>query len=165
MLETRKLSKQYGAVTALSDLDLIVNAGEIYCLLGANGAGKTTTINLLLGFIAPSAGQALVGGVDVANDAAAARRLLAYIPETVMLYGALTGVENLQYFTSLSGHEYSDEELRRLLLGAGLSADAHDRAVRQYSKGMRQKVGVAIAIAKRSRALLLDEPTSGLDPH
>ena len=164
MLETRKLSKSYGEVAALRELDLLVRPGEIYCLLGANGAGKTTTINLLLGFIEPSAGGAYVAGIDVAADPNGARRKLAYIPETVMLYGTLSGIENLKYFSELSGQKPGDDELRLCLTRAGLAAAAHDRPLKGYSKGMRQKVGVAIALAKRAGALLLDEPTSGLDP-
>jgi ABC-2 type transport system ATP-binding protein len=164
VLETQKLSKSYGDVAALRELDLVVRPGEIYCLLGANGAGKTTTINLLLGFIAPTSGTARVGGIDVAQDPTGARHKLAYIPETVMLYGALSGLENLQYFSELSGQKHSEAVLRDCLARAGLQASAHDRPLKGYSKGMRQKVGVAIALAKRAEALLLDEPTSGLDP-
>jgi ABC-2 type transport system ATP-binding protein len=164
VLETQKLCKSYGEVAALRDLDLLVRPGEIYCMLGANGAGKTTTINLLLGFIAPSSGSARVCGIDVAQDPTGARHKLAYIPETVMLYGALSGFENLQYFSELSGHRHPEATLRECLARAGLQAAAHDRPLKGYSKGMRQKVGVAIALAKRAEALLLDEPTSGLDP-
>jgi ABC-2 type transport system ATP-binding protein len=164
MLQARQLSKNYGDVAALKSLDLTIQPGEIYCLLGANGAGKTTTINLLLGFITPSAGAALVGGIEVAQDATAARRQLAYIPETVMLYGALSGLENLEYFSALSGRHHDETALRGFLTRAGLAPDAHARPLKGYSKGMRQKVGVAIALAKQARALLLDEPTSGLDP-
>ena len=164
MLEARQLSKSYGEVAALKPLDLIVRPGEIYCLLGANGAGKTTTINLLLGFVAPSGGSAHVCGIDVAADPIAARHKLAYIPETVMLYGALSGLENLEYFSRLSGHRHNEADLSDFLGRAGLAGDAHRRPLKGYSKGMRQKVGVAIALAKRAEALLLDEPTSGLDP-
>jgi ABC-2 type transport system ATP-binding protein len=164
VLETRKLSKSYGEVAALRELDLLVRPGEIYCLLGANGAGKTTAINLLLGFVAPTAGSAHVAGIDVAADPNGARRKLAYIPETVMLYGALTGLENLAYFSGLSGQQHTDAELRDCLGRAGLAPAAHERPLKGYSKGMRQKVGVAIALAKHAGALLLDEPTSGLDP-
>ena len=164
MLETRQLSKSYGEVAALKPLNLIVRPGEIYCLLGANGAGKTTTINLLLGFVAPTTGSAHVCGIDVAADPIAARHKLAYIPETVMLYGALTGLENLEYFSRLSGHRHNEADLSDFLARAGLTGDAHRRPLKGYSKGMRQKVGVAIALAKRAEALLLDEPTSGLDP-
>jgi len=164
VLETRQLSKSYGAVVALTELNLQVKPGDIYCLLGANGAGKTTTINLFLGFIEPSAGAAWVDGIQVSADPAAARRQLAYIPETVMLYGTLTGLENLNYFTQLSGNNLSSAELHYFLNRAGLSTLAHDRPLNGYSKGMRQKVGVAIALARRTKGLLLDEPTSGLDP-
>jgi ABC-2 type transport system ATP-binding protein len=164
MLETRRLSKKFGDVAALTELDLSVKPGEIYCLLGANGAGKTTTINLFLGFIEPSEGSAVVSGIVVNDDPIGARHRLAYIPETVMLYGSLTGFENLEYFVRLGGHEPTRDELHAYLDRAGLQRDAHDRYLKTYSKGMRQKVGVAIALAKRAEALLLDEPTSGLDP-
>jgi ABC-2 type transport system ATP-binding protein len=166
MLEARNLTKRYdGAATpALERLNLCVPAGEVFCLLGPNGAGKTTTVNLFLNFVEPTEGQALVCGIDAARDPAGARAKLAYIPETVTLYGALTGLENLQYFTEVSGAEAGRAELLDLLSAAGLPADVAGRPVRAYSKGMRQKVGVAIALARRAQALLLDEPTSGLDP-
>lgn len=165
MIETRALSKRYGETQALDRLDLRIRGGEIFCLLGANGAGKTTTINLLLGFVAPTEGQALVDGIDVARDPLGARRRIAYIPETVMLYANLTGIENLSYFASLAlGERIEEPALVALLDEAGLPAEAARRRVGGYSKGMRQKVGVAIALAKGAGALLLDEPTSGLDP-
>ncbi len=164
VLEARQLTKSYGEVAALRSLDLHVGRGEIYCLLGANGAGKTTTINLFLGFLQPTSGQALVSGIDVQADPTAARHKLAYIPETVTLYGELSGFENLEYFARLSGQGHGPTELRECLDRAGLARSAHDRPLKGFSKGMRQKVGVAIAIAKRADALLLDEPTSGLDP-
>lgn len=166
MLEARHLTKRYeGApAAALDRLDLIVQAGDVFCLLGPNGAGKTTTVNLFLNFIDPTDGQALVCGIDSAKDPLGARAKLAYIPETVMLYGALTGLENLQYFSQISGGSAEPGELLSLLATAGLPPEAATRPVRGYSKGMRQKVGVAIALARRAEALVLDEPTSGLDP-
>jgi len=166
MLEARNLSKRYdgAGAPALDALNLAVPAGEVFCLLGPNGAGKTTTVNLFLGFLEPTEGQALVCGTDAAKDPLGARGNLAYIPETVMLYGALTGVENLQYFTEVSGAATPATDLLPLLLAVGLPEEAAARPVRGYSKGMRQKVGVAIALARRARALVLDEPTSGLDP-
>jgi len=164
MLQAISLSRSYGAHVALKSLDLHVLPGEIYCLLGANGAGKTTTINLFLNFIQPDAGQALVAGIDVTADPVAARRQLAYIPEQVMLFGQLTGLENLRYFTRLAGRDLPMLEYRQILEQCGLQPEAADRSLFGYSKGMRQKVGVAIAVAKQARALLLDEPTSGLDP-
>jgi ABC-2 type transport system ATP-binding protein len=166
MLDARHLTKIYdgAAAPALDDLNLTVRPGEAFCLLGPNGAGKTTTVNLFLNFVAPSAGEALVCGVDAAKDPLGARARLAYIPETVMLYGALTGLENLAYFVEVSGLEAKPQDLAPLLRAAGLSEEAAGRPVRGYSKGMRQKVGVAVALARRAQALLLDEPTSGLDP-
>jgi ABC-2 type transport system ATP-binding protein len=165
MLHARGLTKRYADTVALHPLTLSVARGEIFCLLGANGAGKTTTINLFLGFTPPTAGIAEVAGADVQADPLAARQHLAYIPETVILYRTLTGMENLRYFTDLAGRpEVPEVRLRQILQDVGLSAEAVDRRVGTYSKGMRQKVGIAIAVAKGADALLLDEPTSGLDP-
>ncbi len=165
LLEARGLSKDYGATRALDSLDLAIAPGEVYCLLGPNGAGKTTTINLFLGFVAPSAGQALVSGLDVSTHDRETKQRLAYIPEQVMLYRNLSGLENLEYFAALGGKgSLGRERFTEILVDAGLERDAVDRRVSEYSKGMRQKVGIAIAIAKEADALLLDEPTSGLDP-
>ena len=165
MLEAIELSKKFNGVMAVDRLSLNINAGEVFCLLGPNGAGKTTTINLILGFTSPTSGSVLVDGLDVQKHPLKTKRLLAYIPEQVMLYKNLSGLENLSYFTALAGHsEYSEEELHEYLSRAGLQEDAHDRRVSGYSKGMRQKVGIALALAKKVKALLLDEPTSGLDP-
>lgn len=165
MLEARSLTKDFGSYRALDGLDLRVEPGEIVCLLGANGAGKTTTINLFLGFLEPSSGEALVDGVDVRSDPTGTKRKLLYVPEQIALFGELSGVENLEYFAALSQIEdRSRARLRECLRQAGLSDDAMDRRASGYSKGMRQKVGLALAIAKQARALLLDEPTSGLDP-
>lgn len=164
MLEAINLKKAYGDNEALKGLDLTVNSGDIYCLLGANGAGKTTTINLFLNFIEPTGGTAKVCGIDVTEQPLETKKLLAYIPEQVMLYGNLTGMENLRYFAQLGGHDYSPDEYREFLNRVGLQPDAIDQRIKTYSKGMRQKVGVAIALAKQAKVLLLDEPTSGLDP-
>ena len=164
MLEAVGLSKSYNGAVALDALDLAIAPGEIFCLLGANGAGKTTTINLFLNFVAPTSGVARIDGLDVVAHPLETKRRLAYIPEQVMLYGNLTGLENLAYFAELSGREAPESRLRELLAAAGLPEGAADRRVKTYSKGMRQKVGVAVAMAKDARAMLLDEPTSGLDP-
>ncbi|NBB29719.1 ABC transporter ATP-binding protein [Cellulophaga sp. BC115SP] len=164
MLTAHNLTKQYGDYTALNKLNLTIQAGEIFALLGQNGAGKTTTINCFLGFIQPSAGDAVIDGIVVAQNPTETKKHLAYIPETVMLYPNLSGVENLAFFSSLAGFNYSEQELENLLQKADLQAIAHHNRVGGYSKGMRQKVGIAIAIAKKAKVLLLDEPTSGLDP-
>ncbi|AKD05017.1 ABC transporter ATP-binding protein [Pontibacter korlensis] len=164
VLEAKQLRKQYQDKLALKGLNLQIQAGEIFCLLGQNGAGKSTTINLFLGFIKPTSGAAYINGLEVATNLTQVKEHLAYIPENVMLYSNLTGLENLALFSSLAGFDYSKEELMEYLVRAGLPAEAASRRVGGYSKGMRQKVGIAIAVAKHAKVLLLDEPTSGLDP-
>lgn len=165
MLEARNLSKKFGANQALSELNLRVDGGELVCLLGANGAGKTTTINLFLGFLDPSQGCALVDSVDVNSDPVGTKRKLAYIPEQVALYPTLSGFENLKYFAALGlGETLGDIELFSLIERVGLTRAQAKAVVSSYSKGMRQKIGVAIALAKEAKAYLLDEPLSGLDP-
>ncbi|QJB29837.1 ABC transporter ATP-binding protein [Chitinophaga oryzae] len=164
MLQAISLSKEYNSFKALQKLDLEVKPGEVFCLLGQNGAGKTTTINLFLGFTAPTSGRALVNGKDVVPGAVATRRDIAYIPEVVMLYGQMTAMENLDYFSRLAGVTCHKDELAAFLSQCGLQTDAHHRALGGFSKGMRQKVGIAIALAKNAKAILMDEPTSGLDP-
>ncbi len=165
MLKALELSKNYNGDSALDNLNLHIEAGEIYCLLGANGAGKTTTINLFLNFINPSSGKAYIKDLDVAKNPLETKKYLAYIPEQVNLYKNLSGLENLEYFSALAGQNtYSKKDFLHFFDEVGLQREAADKRVSGYSKGMRQKVGIAIAIAKRASVLLLDEPTSGLDP-
>ena len=164
ILEARDLRKEYPGKLALRDLNLQLAPGEVFCLLGQNGAGKSTTINLFLGFLTPTAGAAYVAGLEVARHPLEIKRHLAYIPENVLLYPHLTGLENLSLFSSLAGFRYPAAALRDYLTQAGLPVEAVARRVGSYSKGMRQKVGIAIAVAKQAQVLLLDEPTSGLDP-
>ncbi|MDJ0840716.1 MAG: ABC transporter ATP-binding protein [Acidobacteriota bacterium] len=164
MLQAIGLTKSYGDHTALKPLDLEIGVGEIFCLLGANGAGKTTTINLFLDFIRPSGGEARIDGKKVADNPRETRRVTAYIPERVSLYENLTGLENLAYFSELAGVSRSRKDYLDLLEGAGLKPDFADKPVSGYSKGMRQKVAVATALARDAKVMLLDEPTSGLDP-
>lgn len=164
MLQAIDLSKHYQQHVALTELNLEVKPGEIYCLLGANGAGKTTTINLFLGFLSPTSGKVLIGGRDVNREGQETKQYLTYIPENLMLYPTLTGLENLDFFCGLSGRKFSRSELESFLSQADLQPDFFHKRVTTYSKGMRQKVGIALAIAKDARVLLLDEPTSGLDP-
>ena len=165
VIEAKALSKSYGATQALDRLDLVVNAGDTVCLLGANGAGKTTTLNLIMGFTQPSAGEILVGGQPVHADVAAARARLGYVPEVVALYPSLSGAENIGFFHALTGRAPLSEAARNdILRRLHFPADAMDRRVETYSKGMRQKIGLAIALAKQAAAIVLDEPLSGLDP-
>ncbi|MEM1118957.1 MAG: ABC transporter ATP-binding protein [Bacteroidota bacterium] len=164
MLQTTDLTKKYGDQFALDMLNLTVKPGEIFCLLGANGAGKTTTINLFMNFIQPTSGKVFINDLEVGKQAQATKKHLAYIPENLNLYGNLTGLENLQFFAGLGGDQPDKGTATQLLQSVGLQTAAINKRVSQYSKGMRQKVGIAIAKAKKADNLLLDEPTSGLDP-
>lgn len=164
ILQAIELSKQYNHVTALSGLNISVQKGEIFCLLGQNGAGKTTTINIFLGFLKPSSGQALINGIPVEMNGETTKKYIAYIPEVVQLYLNLTGIENLDFFSQMAGFCYSKEELGAFLENTSLQQAAHHKKLSAYSKGMRQKVAIAIAVAKNADLILMDEPTSGLDP-
>jgi ABC-2 type transport system ATP-binding protein len=165
MLEARALRKTYGDVVALVGLDLSIGAGEVFAMLGANGAGKTTTIHLFLGFQRPDSGAALVGGRDVNEDPQAARGAVAFVPDQVHLYPRFSGLENLGYLLRLAtGRKHERAELEALFTRVGLERSAFERELGTYSKGMRQRVGIAAAIGKGAKVLLLDEPTTGLDP-
>lgn len=164
MLKTINLHKKYNDFIALESLNLEVNKGEIFALLGQNGAGKSTTINMLLGLIKPTSGDAFINDISVTENPQEIKKHLAYIPETVLLYPNLTGIENLDFFSKIAGFTYDKEELVSFLNKTGLQEIAHHKLLGGYSKGMRQKVGIAIALAKDAKVLLLDEPTSGLDP-
>ncbi len=164
MLESINLNKKYGDLAALTDLNLSVAPGDVYCLLGANGAGKSTTINLFLNFIEPTSGEARVNGISVVDHPVETKKYIAYIPENLILYPDLSGFENLSYFSGLADKSHDRRHLELLLEKSSLQKEAIHRRVSGYSKGMRQKVGISIALAKEAKALLLDEPTSGLDP-
>jgi len=164
MIQLSNVTKQYKSSNALNSLSLDIKQGQIYALVGSNGAGKTTTINLLLGFLSPTSGEVMLDGLSPYANKKAISQRVAYIPENVSLYPYLTGVENLDYFCSLAGIKKSKQSLKEILSKCGLQPDFQDRKVSEYSKGMRQKVGIAIAYAKDAKVLLLDEPASGLDP-
>jgi ABC-2 type transport system ATP-binding protein len=163
-LQAIDLTKQYNGNTAVNKLNLELQRGDIFCLLGQNGAGKTTTINLFLGFTEATSGKAMINGQQVLIHDAATKKFIAYIPEVVQLYGNLTGIENLDFFSRLAGFKYSCDILSGFLTKTGLHPAAHGKRLSSYSKGMRQKVGIAIALAKNADVIFMDEPTSGLDP-
>ena len=164
MLHTVNLSKRFGDTLALEDVNLAVAPGEILCLLGANGAGKTTTINLLLGFTKPTSGSAFVSGLSVLTNARKVRQKLGYVPELVALYPSLSGRENISFFQELAGaSQLTPAQLDTMLARLRFPGEALDRRASSYSKGMRQKIGLAIALAKEADTILLDEPLSGLD--
>jgi ABC-2 type transport system ATP-binding protein len=165
VFEADELTKTYGGRVALAGVSFEVRRGEILSLLGPNGAGKTTTVSVFLGFVRPDGGRARVCGLDVGPADAAIRARLAYVPEQVSLYPHFSGLENLRYFLALSSAERPDDgRLLDALAETGLPREAAARPVGTYSKGMRQRVAIALALAKAADGLLLDEPTSGLDP-
>jgi len=166
MLQAVGLTKRYeDGLLALDHLDLTVNEGELFCLLGANGAGKTTTVNLFLNFIEPTEGTPLVDGIDVTRQPLEAKKHVSYVSENVMLYENFTARQNLDFFAKLGGKgTLARGDLDAVLARVGLQAGAFDRRLRAFSKGMRQKLGIAIAITKDAGNIILDEPTSGLDP-
>ncbi len=166
MISAIDLTKRYeDGVLALDHLNLTVEPGEIFCLLGANGAGKTTTINLMLNFIEPTEGTATINGIDVVKNPLEAKKYVSYLAENVMLYGNFTARQNLDFFTKLGGKKnVTKDEYYTVMREVGLPERAFEMRVKHFSKGMRQRLGIAIVIMKDAPAVLLDEPTAGLDP-
>ncbi|MDQ4034615.1 MAG: ABC transporter ATP-binding protein [Chloroflexota bacterium] len=161
-ISTRALTKHYGSVRALTDLSLDVRQGEIFGFLGPNGAGKSTTIRTLLGFLHATSGQATVLGMDVASQSVEIRRLTGYLPGGIALYDSLSGEQVLDYLVDLQGREpHRRAELCERL---ELPASVLKRKVRDYSRGMRQKIGVVQALQHDPELAILDEPSEGLDP-
>lgn len=163
-LEAAALSVSRGGRSVLRRVSFAVQPGETYALLGGNGAGKSTTLLTFLGFFTPDSGAARVRGREVAADLAAARRAIAYLPESAALYDHLDARENLRYLLDLAGSPATDRDIEAALDDVALATAARDRRLAGYSKGMRQKVALALAMLRDSDILLLDEPTSGLDP-
>lgn len=166
MLEALGLTKRYeDGLLALDHLDLVVEAGEIFCLLGANGAGKTTTINLFLNLIEPTEGTAKICGYDVVREPLLAKSHVSYVSENVRLYGSFSARQNLEFFSKLGGRiSLTAGDYQRIMERVGLERSVHEMRVSEFSKGMLQKLGIAIALTKDAPVVLLDEPTSGLDP-
>lgn len=165
MIEAIDLSKRYpNGRLALDALNLRVDEGEIYCLLGAGGAGKTTAVNLFLGFTTPTSGKARIDGIDVAEEPLRARERLAYLADTTAFYRRLSALDNLDFFARLGGKSASRHDREMALREVGLPEAAFSQRMAELSSGMVRKVGVAAALIKGAPALLLDEPLSGLDP-
>jgi ABC-2 type transport system ATP-binding protein len=163
-LQAEQLRVKRGGKEVLAGISFAVARSEVYGLLGGNGAGKSTTLATFLGFLSVASGRALVNGKDVGTDLVAARRAIAYLPEAASLYEHLDARENLRYFLQLADVQYSDASIDAALDRVSLAADVRGLRLRGYSKGMRQKVAIALAILRDTDILLLDEPTSGLDP-
>jgi ABC-2 type transport system ATP-binding protein len=163
-LQAERLEVRRGDKPVLCGVSFAVAAGEVFGLLGGNGAGKSTTLAAFLGFVPPSAGAARVNGQAVLDDPLAARGAIAYLPEAASLYPHLDARENLRYFLQLAGARCDGAAIDAALDRVALPAEARGRRLAGFSKGMRQKVAIALAILRDTDILLLDEPTSGLDP-
>lgn len=162
VITTRALTKHYGSIRALTDLTLEVRPGEIFGFLGPNGAGKSTMIRTLLGFLHPTRGEATVLGMDVETESVEIRRLTGYLPGGIALYDTMTGEQVLDFLVDMQGREpHRRAELCERL---ELPASVLRRKVRDYSRGMRQKIGVVQALQHDPELAILDEPTEGLDP-
>lgn len=164
VLEARDLCVERSGKRVLDGVSFAVAEGEVFALLGGNGAGKSSTLLTFLGFLKPVSGLAHVNGQAPAGNLAAARRAIAYLPEAATLYEHLTARENLRYFLSLSGTRPGLEAIESALEQVHLQPQARDQKLSSFSKGMRQKVAIALALLREAPILLLDEPTSGLDP-
>jgi ABC-2 type transport system ATP-binding protein len=165
VIETVNLTKKYDGFTAVNNLNLRVEKGEVFGLLGPNGAGKTTTILMLLGLTDPTSGKVTVLGMDPTRKTLSVKSKVGYIPDTVGFYDELTARENLIYIAKLNGLSGSAayQRIDEVLARVGL-ADVADQRVGTYSRGMRQRLGVADVLIKQPQLIIMDEPTQGLDP-
>jgi ABC-2 type transport system ATP-binding protein len=163
-IDIHALHLAYQGRPVLDGLELQVPAGCVYALLGGNGAGKSSTLSTLLGFVKPAQGSLRVAGIDPVTDPDGARAKLAYLPENVALYEHLSALENADYLLALAGTRRSRQDIGQALAAAGLQEPAWTQRLAGFSKGMRQKVAIAVATLRQVPVLLLDEPTSGLDP-
>lgn len=154
----------YGGTPVLDGIDLHVMPAEVFAVLGGNGAGKSTLLKLMLGLLRQQAGRIAINGKDPAMDPEGVRGTLAYVPETAAVYPHLSGMENLRYFLDIAGVRKSADEIAGALRSVGLQRQAWDRRANDYSKGMRQKLVLALALLRDVHLLLMDEPGSGLDP-
>jgi ABC-2 type transport system ATP-binding protein len=161
-IRTSGLTKRYGAICALDALDVEVREGEIFGFLGPNGAGKSTAIRLLLGYIHPTAGRAEVLGCDIITESVAIRRRIGYLPGGIALYDTLTGLEQLDFLARLNGR--APVRRAELCEQLELTVKTLNRLVRDYSRGMRQKIGIVQALQHDPELAVLDEPSEGLDP-
>lgn len=164
IIEVTSLSVNIKNNAILKNLNFSMGSGEIYALLGGNGAGKSTTLKTLLGFNKPTEGSVKVAGKEVTQALDFVRGKTAYLPESATLYPHLTARENVAYFLSLADIKKSDEQINAAFNRVALQQAAWDRYMQTYSKGMRQKTAIALAILREAPIFLLDEPTSGLDP-
>jgi ABC-2 type transport system ATP-binding protein len=164
MIRTENLTKVYNGKTAVDGLDLEVGEGEIFGFLGPNGAGKSTTILMLTGMIEPTGGRCLVDGIEVAKDPLKVKGIIGYLPEDVGFYGNMTGEQNLDYFARFYGMDARARNERIAELLELVHLDGVTQKAGEYSRGMKQRLGLAQALINDPRVLFLDEPTANLDP-
>jgi ABC-2 type transport system ATP-binding protein len=165
VIRAERLTKKYGAAVAVDSLDLLIEPGEVFGLLGPNGAGKTTTILMLLGLTEPTSGKATVAGFDPLRQPLEVKRRVGYMPDQVGFYDNLTGLENLRYTAKLCGLRGAEADARIDAAARRVKLDyAMRKPVRTYSRGMRQRLGIAEILMKGASIAILDEPTGGLDP-
>jgi len=164
MIQTENLTKIYNGNAAVDGLNLTVGEGEIFGFLGPNGAGKSTTILMLTGMIEPTAGRCLVDGIEVAKDPLAVKKIIGYLPEDVGFYGNLTAEQNLDYFARFYGMGVDGRKARIAELLELVHLDGVTQKAGEYSRGMKQRLGLAQALINDPKVLFLDEPTANLDP-
>ena len=164
MIRTEHLSKSYGEKEAVCDLTLEIRRGEIFGLLGPNGAGKTTTTLMLLGLTEPTGGSAYIDGKNCARQAIDVKRMVGYLPDNVGFYSDMTGRENLRFTGQLNGlpSDVTDRRMEELLEKVGMT-EAADQKAGTYSRGMRQRLGIADVLMKDPKVVIMDEPTRGID--
>ena len=163
MIETNRLTKKYGDLVAVDDLNLRVEPGELFVFLGPNGAGKTTTIRILTGLLQPTSGKASVAGTDVVESPIEVKRIMGYLPEDPFLYGKLTGREFLQFVADMHSVQRKQDKIEQFMELFELSSAA-DELIEGYSLGMKKKIAIGAALIHDPKVLFLDEPTGGLDP-
>ncbi|CAG5019047.1 Vitamin B12 import ATP-binding protein BtuD [Dyadobacter sp. CECT 9275] len=165
VIDLKGLTKRYGSLKAVDDLNLKIEKGEVFGLLGPNGAGKTTTILMMLGLTEPTSGKALVCGIDATSNPILVKRKVGYMPDSIGFYDGMTALENLVYTGKLNGLAENEARQRALDLMdlVGLGDSAHKRAS-VFSRGMKQRLGLAEVLIKRPEVIILDEPTLGIDP-
>lgn len=163
VIETQLLTKKYKDVTVLDSLTLSIEKGQIFGFLGHNGAGKTTTVSILTTLIDPTSGSASICGFDIQKERLNVQKRIGYLPENVKFYDNLTAFENLEYLAKLSGIKNPEKKINEVLAFIDFTG-IENKKLGEFSKGMRQRIGIAQAILHDPEVLFLDEPTSGLDP-
>jgi ABC-2 type transport system ATP-binding protein len=164
MIRTENLTKIYGGVKAVDNVSIEVGKGEVFGFVGPNGSGKTTTIGMLVGLIEPSGGKCSINGIDVTHNPLEAKKITGYLPDGIGFYPSLTAIQNLKYFSRFYGMSDKDADARIQTLLQYVGLDGVEKPTEGYSRGMRQRLGLAQALLNDPEVIFMDEPTNGLDP-